>query len=359
MGGIYHVGLTMENQICPFCRIRQANKTNTHYLTDYIIRTCLNHAGGKVRETGLFVSYNSSQATLEPSFQREVSPSVIEKAYGREPSDAEIESAIAETPYSVDFFFCSECEKVFTQIENDFLGICNSLRGDFGYLKESTLYSNDDWLTVRKFFYLQLWRAHICDDTFCLSDSSADALRSILIGEITDKATITSFPLGVVYLVTKLSKEEKESFKLKGLSEEEIKEKEQALFTGNIVCCVPRENPYIIVMNDFVLFFFDSITDVPPTFMSSVNYAERCFKTYIVNNEARTTFLFNIRKNLLIPEFKRALYDKYVGLCIFYGIEPKDSDWVKFLNDILNADFSLTKYSERTIEEKFKLNHGL
>lgn len=348
-----------KDKICPFCRKRIADKTNTHYLTDYIIRTCLNHDGEKRRETGLYISYDSSQATLEPSFQREVSPSVIEKAYGREPTDAEIESAMSEKPYSVDYYFCSECEKAFTRIENDFTGICNALRGIPDYQKERTVYSNDDWLTIRKFFYLQLWRAHICDESFSLTDSSADTLRSILIGEITDESTITSFPLGVAYLVTKMSNEEIESCRLEGLSEKEIAEKERALFTSNIVCCVPRENPYIIIMNDFVLFYYDSIVDVSPAFISSVNHNERAFIINMVTNGERITFLSNIRKNLIIPGFKRALYSKYINLCHSYGISPAEKDWVTFISDILYADFSLSKFSDKTIVEKFKKSHGL
>jgi hypothetical protein len=40
--------------ICALCKEREANKKNTHYLTDGVIRSCLNHDGGNERENGLY-----------------------------------------------------------------------------------------------------------------------------------------------------------------------------------------------------------------------------------------------------------------------------------------------------------------
>ena len=39
--------------LCKLCSQREADKKNTHYLTDSIIRTCLNKDGSNIREQGL------------------------------------------------------------------------------------------------------------------------------------------------------------------------------------------------------------------------------------------------------------------------------------------------------------------
>jgi len=53
---------------CKLCRNREADKTNTHYLTDAIIRPCLNPDGGNGREEGVYFDLEYSK--IESNFQR-------------------------------------------------------------------------------------------------------------------------------------------------------------------------------------------------------------------------------------------------------------------------------------------------
>lgn len=71
--------------ICKFCQINQANKKNTHYLTDAIIRTCLNIEGSNNREKGLYFAVNSGNPFIEVNFQR-LDEQTIEDAIGRKPT---------------------------------------------------------------------------------------------------------------------------------------------------------------------------------------------------------------------------------------------------------------------------------
>lgn len=338
---------------CPFCKTNKADKTNTHYLTDSIIRTCLNHKGVRRRDNGLFVTIDTSEAFIEPSFQREVSPEALKEVLGHETSDEENVRATKCKPFSVDYVFCKKCEQIFTKIEESFNRDVQYLRAHpFEQNKESSYVINDT-ITTRLFFYLQLWRTHICDPNFSLSDTTAELLRLFLIGNNIEINLITSLPLVVIYLETKLSSEEKESFRAQGLSEEEILTTEQILYTTNVVTCLPFSNPYVLLMNDFAVLLFENWEAVPKQWHSFVNYKEDSFSIYIVSNSDRKTFLGNLHRWLVTPELKRTYYNYYRHLCKKYGLHPTEAAFTDILSLIMNAHFSMEKYSKKTFETTF------
>jgi hypothetical protein len=79
--------------LCKLCNHAEANKKNTHYLTDSLIRRCLNEDGNNIREKGFMFDFSSSSPFLDFSFQRNTSIENIKKALGREPNDEEIGNA--------------------------------------------------------------------------------------------------------------------------------------------------------------------------------------------------------------------------------------------------------------------------
>src|SRR5687768_3219748 len=99
---------------CALCQIREADKKNTHFLTDSIIRSCLNFDGSNEREKGFYYDISTDKTFTDFNFQR-VGEEVIEKAVGRLATDEELEKA-RKIPFSVDYVFCTACESIFTKI---------------------------------------------------------------------------------------------------------------------------------------------------------------------------------------------------------------------------------------------------
>lgn len=177
---------------CSYCMKNKANKKNTHYLTDFVIRRCLNQDGCNIRGKGLYFDVSSNKPGMEFHFQRETSPEKIKEILGRDSTEEENHKAV-ENPYSVDYVFCSECEKSFTKIEEDFKPIYDKLQ------KKKTFFSNRDAHIIRRFAYLQLWRTHICEKGFKLNESVASDIREYLVGKDTTKV----YPLVISFLETK------------------------------------------------------------------------------------------------------------------------------------------------------------
>src|ERR1019366_2323377 len=105
--------------ICTCCQKKEANKTNTHYLTDAIIRKSFNPIGTKERDKGILFNFSNDRPELEATIQRETPIKNIEELFGRDLTDDEIEDH-SRKKFSVDYVFCGECESKFTEIENDF-----------------------------------------------------------------------------------------------------------------------------------------------------------------------------------------------------------------------------------------------
>ena len=91
---------------CKCCNKKDADKKNTHYLTDAIIRKCLNENGTNYREKGFMFGLSNKSPFVEFGFQRETKTQSIIDALGRQPSDDEINEA-KKNAFSVDFFFCA------------------------------------------------------------------------------------------------------------------------------------------------------------------------------------------------------------------------------------------------------------
>lgn len=79
--------------LCKLCNLNEANKDNTHYLTDAIIRSCLNLEGTNSRENGFYFDISNNTPFIDFSFQRNTSAAKLEQMMGRVPSDKEIEKA--------------------------------------------------------------------------------------------------------------------------------------------------------------------------------------------------------------------------------------------------------------------------
>ena len=156
--------------ICKLCKEREANKKNTHYLSDGIIRKCLNIGGTNERERGYYFDISNENPFVEFNFQR-IDEVNLEKALGRNPSEEELEKA-RQIPFSVDYVFCSVCEKSFTNIESEFSAkILPKFRAE--NLKDVDSISFEEVSLLRMFFYIQIWRNSICEEIFKLKKKNS------------------------------------------------------------------------------------------------------------------------------------------------------------------------------------------
>ncbi|MEP7128661.1 MAG: hypothetical protein ABI729_07330, partial [Chitinophagales bacterium] len=272
--------------ICTLCQKSEANKKNTHYLTDGIIRNCLNLDGHNGRERGFYFDLSNSKTFVEFNFQRATSIEKLESSLGRPITDEEIEKAKA-TPYSVDYVFCTECEDIFTAIEDRFISeILPKFRS--ANLSDIEKVEITDLKVSRLFFYLQIWRTSICSSLFRIPEAIKEDIRQMILHfDKIEENNLTGYPIAVTYLET--------------LGEE-------AEYTTNFVGLTDDENPYIIIMNDFVIQFYESKESIifleffglnsESNFKEFINLHEKKFIVRVIDNSARKKFLYNFAKNL-------------------------------------------------------------
>jgi len=273
----------MEN--CELCLTNKPDKKNTHYLTDGIIRSCLNLEGSTEREKGFYFDISNDSAFVEFNFQRGTSVEKLEEALGRQTTESEIENA-KTIPFSVDYVFCSSCETKFTQIETEFIeNILPQLRGKNLENLESIRFDNTK--NLRAFFIIQISRSHICEPTYKLNSETAEKLRTLIFEYPNiDETLISEFPISINYLETLGGQEE---------------------FTTNYVGYTNDKNPFIIFMNDFLIQFFENINSFKfldfyginkvDNFENEVNYKEKTFQINILHQTERREFLRTLITN--------------------------------------------------------------
>lgn len=288
--------------ICKLCREREANKKNTHYLTDAIIRTCLNLDGTNEREKGLYFALDNTNPFVDFNFQK-LDELTLERVVGRKATDEEIEKA-KSIPFSVDYVFCSQCEKLFTDIETPFIEkiLPRFRQADLTGIETISV---EEINIVRSFFYTQIYRSAVCED---ILDFPAEFLEKLRLNILENNGE-TSIPLSITYLQT-----------LGG----------NAAYTENYVGFTSDKNPYVIFMNDFVIQVYtdpDSIKHVPfyglndaDTFASFININEDVFTFNIFSDANRKALLNDI------------VINEKVKKTIEYYKETFNMLWRKLLN---------------------------
>ena len=265
---------------CLLCGVNKATKSNTHYLTDAIIRTALNVGGANSRGTGLYWKFSTEEAGLKFGFQQATFDLKLEATLGRPPTDEEIDEARRKTAFSVDNHFCPSCEELFTTIETLFIDQILPLFRESDLTGKSEV-NTESVRIVRAFFLTQVLRSALCDEIFTLTEEVLKDLKDIVLNSQTiDLSRVTKYPLSVTYLQT-----------IGG----------PAAYTENQVGYAVNEESQIILMNDFVIQFFVSQQDVKcvdfnglndtSDFEKYMNVDERVFEFKILNNDQRLAFL--------------------------------------------------------------------
>ncbi len=327
--------------ICALCKEREANKKNTHSLTDGIIRSCLNIDGSKEREKGFYFDLSNDNAFIEFNFQRGTSVEKLETSLGREVTEEEIEKAKA-IPFSVDNVFCSICESYFTEIENKFINeILPSFRNTNLTDKDKT--NLTDIKTVRLFFYIQVWRTAVCDDTLKISSDIAENLRQIILNHKTFNANeLNHYPLAITYL--------------QSIGDE-------AEYTTNYVGYTSDRNPNLIIMNDFVIQFYEDSNAIKffnfygltteQNYNELINYKEEQFVVKIFQNDRRKQllkdFITTDRVKQTIQYFADSFSESWLNL---FGVHPPIQTTQEYLQVLTGGDeFNVLQYTKENVME--------
>ena len=295
---------------CLFCKVREANKKNTHYLTDSIIRRALNQDSSNERGQGSYFDFSTNKGTIEYNFQQVTSTINIEENLGRQATDEEIQSSKEHTEFSVNYLYCNVCENLFGEIENPFTDtVLPKFRdADLTGISEIDI---DDVKTVRLFFYLQLLRSSDCHESFSLPEGLANLFREWIINHASvSYEDINAIPLAIAYLQT--------------LDDQ---------YFQNSVGMTSDQNPNIIIMNDFVIqcfeigkekgFFEFPQINHPDNYERFSNQNEDSFLVKIISDENRKLFYqelsYNQKYESIIRECGEALYKPYLEA---FGIIP-------------------------------------
>lgn len=324
---------------CALCGVNEANKKNTHFLTDGIIRTSLNEDGENVREKGFYFDVSNDSAFVEFNFQRRTTFEKLTSTLGREPNESEIEKA-KQIPFSVDNVFCSECEEKFTVIETNFQQKYLHLFRQADLTGKSSVIL-DDYKLAKSFFLLQVWRTSICDDIFKINDEVKEALRLIILNnENVGIDTLFRFPLAVTYLIT---------------------EDRDGGYTANFVGYTDDRNPSLILMNDFVIQFYENEVSLrffdfyklndENDYTGFLNLQSNQFLIKILNHEQRLQLLKDFITNDKVEALVRFYSENFSKLWLgIFSVNPSPALISKYLTHLIQgSETNLLHYTKENI----------
>lgn len=328
---------------CAICQTNEANKKNTHYLTDAIIRVCLNEGGDSEREKGAYFDISSRKAYTDFNFQRGTSPEALNEILGREATDEDIAKA-KKVPFSVDNVFCTACEKQFTDIEDKFLSnYLSKFRG--ADLTDKASLAFEDCTIFRLFFLMQVWRTAICEPQFSISDSSKERLRELILKP--DEKELKEFPLSVTYIETKGDQKE---------------------YTTHNVGFVADSKPNVILMCDFIIQFFNEPDEITfydlygynnsKDYKKFINYREEQFVVKVISDVDRKT----IKDKFIVETKAQPALNHYASVfsefwAKKFGSPPSEALVKKYVTEFVQWDhipmaerMSLKRIADFTLE---------
>lgn len=331
--------------ICKLCHQEKKPKSNTHYLSDFIIKSALNEDGANARGKGLYWGIDTSKLTVDFKFQQGASSETLENLLGRQTTKEENDSAENEIDFTVSDSFCKECEDIFTKIENEFANkILSKFRNsNLNGIKEKVL-NKKETRVLRLFFLLQFWRTSQCDSSFELSQNLSEFLRVKILNE--DNTGLESLPISVTYLET--------------LKDSDDLDTGSKYKTQNIVMPLERDEPFAIIMNDFVVQLYEDLTfpyfdfygyNFRKDYIDYLNHNQELFKVKVLSNEDRkiaAKIYFTIAAKSFLANQAWFFLDKFTEL---FKRLPTNEQIAGYLQSI-SANNDIMKFSP----EKLKKN---
>ncbi len=326
---------------CKLCNEKKVAKGNTHFLSDFIIRTALNLGGSNERNTGEYFGLDTGKETVDYTYQQ-ISSEHIEEVLGRPATDDEIDAAIAKRDFAVDDSFCQECEDKFKLIEEEFAStLITEFRETDLTDVEAIGFENGKAGLMRLFFLMQFWRVSVCTDFFKLPAGIAEKLKQKIFDN--DKSKLENIPLSITYMQT-INKSDEADTEFK---------------TDNVVNPIEGENPYIIMMNDFVIQMFEpskiayseffGLNHIKD-FLEYLNYGEENFEVKVISNQERKVFngkIYAHIANKMMTNIKNKFTKRFIKE---FNRIPLNNEVAKYMATLTDG---IEKY--RLIEENNKV----
>lgn len=227
--------------LCQLCKKKEAETIGSHLLTNWLIASAFK-AGKGTRDHELIFKLSNSQPA-EIYVGRSISTEKIEEQFGRQLSDEEIE--LQKNEYIRKEFLCSECEKRFKVIEDEYLRI-HEILNNADYKQKSFSFDEPNNFIIRLFWFSQLWRSSACKlNNFDLGDSINEYLRVILDQNLKDSVNV---------IVNSCDKNTLQITELPIIIYKAIADSKQ---TSNFVVFLPGdETPFTVFINDYVVLLY-------------------------------------------------------------------------------------------------------
>lgn len=173
---------------CCLCQTRQANQTNSHVFSWFLIRDAVNKPGIKGRENEVVFSLDGEFVRSYIGRGQSAEEKVI-PIKGRPLNEQEIEQTENQNPFTRDNFLCNICEARLNVLETTVNEIVIS------NLRRQRVPANSAVRTVnlpegnllRLFIYSLCWRAAVVNmNTFEMQAAHEESLRSILNDTLAD-----------------------------------------------------------------------------------------------------------------------------------------------------------------------------
>lgn len=295
--------------------------------------------GNPRRDTGLLYELPHDGRPMEILIQRDTNPQAFEKALGREPNDGDIKRG-QRSPHSYDCLFCSDCEKMFGQIETQFCQeFLPKIRNHA--LKSTTPLSFEESDTIRLFILIQFWRSAVSSAELELSDDLKTRIRAIILNYAQgQEINAKEIPISVTYLQTLGDPME---------------------FTANSVGYASGGNPYIVFMGEFILQIYDVESTLENfdyfgvseavTLGNHVNKNETQFRIGIIPDEIRRRCIHQLHITKTVPPFRRLIIQHFIKTYIDHcGGFPADDIVERFWNVYLSElTDDLSQYTEEKV----------
>jgi hypothetical protein len=329
--------MTPTTPKCRLCKKNDANQTGSHILTAWLVASVYTK-GEKKRDNEIMFEMAPFDSNL-PFIGRNVSPDTIEEHLGRALTDEEIKNQ--ENKLVLDNLLCTNCEKRFQVIEDEYL---NKVHKDLEKLECNdpiTIDSSHSY-TIRLFFLSQVWRASASNIlNFSLDPKFEERIRLIL-DEILD-----------LKIKDTLKKANDKSKMFTEIPICIIKSSKDIIPTSKPIMFSPTSNkPYFGIINDYAIMLYEKESHTRSTPHDFYGIGKYFKKEWINLKEEKFQFGFlNInswdrvknkfvdaaakqRLNNLITLFKAMHEHKFKK-------KPSQETVQKFINSALNNDLKL------------------
>jgi len=272
--------MTNTRHKCRLCETNPANQTGSHILTAWLVASMFDKQK-RNRDYEIMYEIAPFDSSI-PFIGRNVSPETIEEQLGRALTDEETQNQ--ENKIIKDHFLCTNCEKRFKAIEDEYLNKVHNVLEKIETERLIDFESKNNYI-IRLFFLSQVWRISAsnnfpfsCERKFeerirdLLNKILDTKAKNILENAVSYSADLVSIPLCIIK------------------STKVFKPTSKPLMVNPLL-----NKPYFLILNDYILLIYEKESHTRSTphdfygiskFIKKdwINIGEKKFKIGYLNN---------------------------------------------------------------------------